>query len=61
MADNTLHDIRVYDTDDILREWDIEDILDIWERDYDCGYNPHAHQGDMEAVGNFLRRNGYID
>lgn len=52
---------RVYDTQDILREWGIEDILHIWEHDFDCGYNPHAHEDDMQAVEDFLRRNGYID
>ena len=39
----------------------VNEMLWIWARDFDGGENAHANAEDMEAIRDFMTRNGYAE
>ena len=40
---------------------DFEELAYIWERDFDGGRDAHANAEDMEAIRQYMLRNGYAE
>ena len=40
---------------------DFEELAYIWERDFDGGRDVHANAEDMEAIRQYMIRNGYAE